>query len=40
MDFTICLELAYGHARKTYTTCVDYCLSNGISIYSGGGPLA
>ena len=35
IDFTICLELAYEHAHKTYITCVDYCSSNGnISLLS------
>lgn len=34
-NFTVCLELTYEHARKTYTTCVDYCSSNGnISLLS------
>ena len=34
-DFTVCLELTYEHARKTYTACVDYCPSNGnISLLS------
>ncbi len=35
IDFTVCLELTYEHACKTYTTCVDYCPSNGnISLLS------
>lgn len=35
IDFTICLELIYEHAHKTYTTCVDYFPSNGnISLLS------
>ena len=34
-DFTVCLELTYEHARKTYIACVDYCPSNGnISLLS------
>lgn len=34
-DFTVCLELTYEHARKTYTTCADYYSSNGnISLLS------
>ena len=34
-DFTVCLELTYEHAYKTYTACVDYCPSNGnISLLS------
>ena len=28
-NLTVCLELTYEHAHKTYTTCVDYCPSNG-----------
>jgi len=35
IDFIVCLELIYEHARKTYTACVDYCPSNGnISLLS------
>lgn len=34
-NLTVCLELTYEHAHKTYTTCVDYCPSNGhISLLS------
>lgn len=34
-DFTVCLELTYKYDNKTYTTCVDYCSSNGnISLLS------
>lgn len=34
-NFTVCLELTYEHSHKTYTTCVDYCPSNGhISLLS------
>lgn len=34
-DFTVCLELTYEYARKTYIICVDYCPSNGnISLLS------
>lgn len=34
-DFTVCLELTYEHAHKTYIACVDYCCSNGnISLLS------
>lgn len=34
-NLTVCLELTYEHACKTYTTCVDYCSSNGnISLLS------
>ena len=34
-NLTVCLELTYEHARKTYITCVDYCSSNGnISLLS------
>lgn len=40
IGFTICLELTYEHAHKTYITCVDYCLSNGtISLLSVVGDL-
>lgn len=35
MNFTVCLELTYGYAHKTYATCVDYCSPNGdISLLS------
>lgn len=35
IDLTVCLELIYEHARKTYTACIDYCPSNGnISLLS------
>lgn len=35
IDFTLRLELTYEHDHKTYTTCVDYCSSNGnISLLS------
>lgn len=35
IDLTICLELTYELARKTYTACVDYCPSSGnISLLS------
>ena len=35
IDFTVCLELAYEYARKTYIACVDYRSSNGnISLLS------
>ena len=27
-NLTVCLELVYEHARKTYTACVDYSPSN------------
>lgn len=34
-NLTVCLELTYEHVRKTYTTCVDCCSSNGnISLLS------
>lgn len=34
-DFTVCLELTYEKACKTYVACVDYCPSNGnISLLS------
>jgi hypothetical protein len=33
--FTVCLELTYEYARKTYVACVDYCSSDGnISLLS------
>lgn len=35
IDFTVCLDLTYERSHKTYTTCVDYCSSNGnISLLS------
>lgn len=35
IDFTVCLELTYEHAHKTYVTCVEYCFSDGnISLLS------
>ena len=34
-NFTVCLELTYENARKTYIACADYCTSNGnISLLS------
>lgn len=34
-NLTVCLELTYKHAHKTYTTCVDYCSSDGnVSLLS------
>lgn len=34
-NLTVCLELIYEHARKTYIACIDYCSSNGnISLLS------
>lgn len=34
-NLTVCLELVYEYAHKTYTTCVDYCSSDGnISLLS------
>lgn len=29
INFTVCLELTYEYAHKTYVTCVDYCSSGG-----------
>lgn len=35
INFTVCLELTYRYAHKTYATCVDYCSPNGdISLLS------
>lgn len=35
INLTVCLELTYEQAHKIYTTCVDYCSSDGsVSLLS------